>query len=228
MKKVLFYLAILGGALVILSGCTGVTPVLTNNSAAIKNQNTSSNLNTLVVNQQSDVNISAHTTSSEYVSPLDRSGERITKKPFGIYITPATSPVQPERFTGYHTGSDFEIFPGEENSAVTIKAFCTGRVVYKQWVSGYGGVFIQQCSVENKTVTVLYGHLKLSSIILVVGNNLKAGDTIGELGQAKSRDTDGERKHLHLAIHIGSTINVKGYVRNQSDLNGWLDPQKYL
>jgi hypothetical protein len=32
----------------------------------------------------------------------------LQKKPFGIYITPENSPVQPENFTGYHTGIDVE------------------------------------------------------------------------------------------------------------------------
>lgn len=187
------------------------------------NSNISTNKNTNVaaaVNQVAPV--------SELVFPLDRPAERISKKPFGIHITPKTSPVQPERFTGYHTGADFEIFPGEENSAVPVRAFCTGTVAYKQWVSGYGGVFIQRCTVDNQTVTVLYGHLKLSSITASVGDSLKAGDRIGELGQANSHDTDGERRHLHFSIHTGSTINVKGYVSRQSDLSGWLNPQNYL
>src|SRR3989338_10346295 len=48
--------------------------------------------------------------------PLDNSSERVTKKPFGKYITPADSPVQPERFSGYHTGADFEVFSNEINT----------------------------------------------------------------------------------------------------------------
>jgi murein DD-endopeptidase MepM/ murein hydrolase activator NlpD len=193
-------------------------------SVVVSNQNS----NTAVVNENSNATVNANVVMSEFVSPLDRSTERITKKPFGIHITPGTSPVQPERFSGYHTGADFETFSDEADTAVTVKAFCGGKVVYKQWVSGYGGVFIQQCTVDNQTVTVLYGHLKLSSITARLGDGLKAGDTIGELGQAGSRDTDGERKHLHFGIHKGSTINVKGYVSAQGDLSGWLDPQKYL
>lgn len=42
------------------------------------------------------------------VLPIAEFEKRITKKPFGIYITPQNSPVQPERFTGYHTGVDVE------------------------------------------------------------------------------------------------------------------------
>ena len=38
---------------------------------------------------------------SEFQSPLDRAGERVTKKPFGKFVTPQNSPVQPEKFYGY-------------------------------------------------------------------------------------------------------------------------------
>jgi hypothetical protein len=38
-----------------------------------------------------------------FVAPLDRASGRVTKKPFGIFVTPQNSPVQPERFRGFHT-----------------------------------------------------------------------------------------------------------------------------
>jgi murein DD-endopeptidase MepM/ murein hydrolase activator NlpD len=232
MKKALFSLVIVGGVLLMASGCTQRTAKTATSSLNINtsvNSSISENVNVVInANMNSSSVVNSVPLQNGFVTPLDRPTERITKKPFGIYITPATSPVQPERFTGYHTGADFEILPGEENTAVVVKAFCPGRVVYKQWVSGYGGVFIQQCSVDNQIVTVLYGHLKLSSITAGVGDSLSTGDAIGELGQGASHDTDGERKHLHFSIHKGNSINVKGYVSQRSDLNGWLDPQKYL
>src|SRR5947209_4518700 len=43
---------------------------------------------------------------------------RVTKKPFGIYVNPANSPVQPERFSGYHTGADAEY--GEVSADVPV------------------------------------------------------------------------------------------------------------
>ncbi len=79
---------------------------------------------------------------------------------------------------------------------------------------------------DGQSVTVLYGHLKLSSLAAAVGDNLQTGEVIGELGQAGSHDTDGERKHLHFGISKDTTINVRGYVNNESDLNNWLDFQK--
>jgi murein DD-endopeptidase MepM/ murein hydrolase activator NlpD len=226
MKKTSLLIGLILASALFLTACAGK-----NTNQAPVNTTSNSNQSVAAVNQvlnNNTVAANTNTVTSEFVSPLDRPAERITKKPFGIYITPRTSPVQPERFSGYHTGADFETFPDEANSAVVVKVFCAGRVVYKQWVSGYGGVFIQQCTVADQAATVLYGHLKLASISARVGDTLKAGDSIGELGQGFSHDTDGERKHLHFSIYKGSTINVKGYVSKQSDLSGWLDPQKFL
>ncbi|MFH0873352.1 MAG: M23 family metallopeptidase [Candidatus Komeilibacteria bacterium] len=169
-----------------------------------------------------------NTNASTFSLPLDRALERITKKPFGIYITPQNSPVQPEKFSGYHTGVDFETFAEEANTQVTIKTICAGKVIYKQRVSGYGGVFIQSCEYNGEAITVLYGHLALSTIQLKVGDEIKAGTVIGYLGAGYSYDTDGERKHLHLGIHKGSAVELKGYVQSASELSGWLDGQKLL
>lgn len=52
---------------------------------------------------------------------------RITKKPFGIYITPQNSPVQPERFSGYHTGDDAEY--GDVAADVPVYAVYDGQIV---------------------------------------------------------------------------------------------------
>lgn len=156
--------------------------------------------------------------------PLENSKERITKKKFGDYITPENSPVQPERFTGFHTGVDFEVFEDELETEVSVKAVCTGKIVYKNQVSGYGGVLIQECILENQTVTILYGHLNLASINKKSQENLEEGELIGFLGKGYSTETDGERKHLHLAIHKGEEINLLGYVQNQADLENWINP----
>ena len=152
----------------------------------------------------------------------------MTKKPFGIYITPKTSPVQPEKFQGYHTGTDFEIFPEELNIDVPVRAICNGKIAVKRFASGYGGVLVQNCELNNQPITVIYGHLKLASIGNIAGDTLNAGDEIGILGKAYSSETDGERKHLHLGIHKGSSINILGYVQSKSELSGWIDPCLYV
>jgi len=156
--------------------------------------------------------------------PLDGAGLRVTKKPFGIYIDPATSPVQPERFRGYHTGADFEIFPGEQDTAVSVRAVCQGTIAVKEHASGYGGVVVERCTIGGGPVTVVYGHLALASAAPMVGATVGQGDVIGLLGAAGSADTDGERKHLHLGIHKGAAIDILGYVSGKQLLTGWLDP----
>lgn len=166
--------------------------------------------------------------TSAWQPPLDRAGERVTKKYFGIYITPQNSPVQPERFTGYHTGADFEIFPEELNAIVPVRAICSGQLKLKEYASGYGGVAVQACQLDNSPVTVIYGHLKLASITPTVGENITVGETIGVLGADKSVETDGERKHLHLGIHRGSAVNILGYVASQTELQNWIDPCLYV
>lgn len=133
-------------------------PVNTNFSA---NTSTTENIN---IPEQANTNLANISQVPEFQSPLDRPKERITKKTFGIYITPQNSPVQPERFTGYHTGVDFEILPGEENVPVTVKAFCDGKLIQKGTASGYGGYAVQACSIAGQSTTVVYGHLDLATI----------------------------------------------------------------
>ncbi|HBH46156.1 MAG: hypothetical protein A2445_03640 [Candidatus Jacksonbacteria bacterium RIFOXYC2_FULL_44_29] len=161
--------------------------------------------------------------------PIADALSRIAKKPFGIKISPQNSPISPERFSGYHTGVDFETLATEKDTAVPVYAICTGSLTLKKWVSGYGGVVVQKCQLENQTVTVIYGHLKLESVKASVDDlEISAGDQLGILGQGYTAETDGERKHLHLGIHQGTAINIRGYVQTQPELDDWLDPQKYL
>ncbi len=152
---------------------------------------------------------------------------RITKKPFGIRIDPATSPVQPERFSGYHSGADFELFTGEDPSAITIPALCEGQITYSGTVNGYGGVAIQTCTLAGEDVTVLYGHLAASSL-KAKGTQLAKGDAIGVLGKDKSDETDGERAHLHLSVHRGSSNELRGYAQSEDELSAWMDPVPFL
>ncbi len=159
--------------------------------------------------------------------PLDRALERITKKPFGIQIFKANSPVQPEKFSGFHTGTDLETFENEQDKDIQVRAICEGKILLKKQASGYGGVAVQECQLNSQSVTVIYGHLKFSSI-KAQGTLLKAGDILGILGKGYSSETDGERKHLHLAVHKGVSVNILGYVQKQEDLENWFDPLEFL
>ncbi|HTX86626.1 MAG TPA: M23 family metallopeptidase [Candidatus Nanoarchaeia archaeon] len=160
--------------------------------------------------------------------PIADALARITKKPFGIYVSPGHSPVNPERFTGYHTGVDFEAFASEASSAVPVYAICAGTLAIKETARGYGGMAVERCRIGGQNVTVVYGHLKLTSITAKVGEKLSAGEELAILGKGYSAETDGERKHLHLGIHKGTTINTSGYVSAAAQLSGWIDVVQYL
>jgi len=160
--------------------------------------------------------------------PISGALARVTKKPFGIKISPKDSPVSPERFSGYHTGVDFETTLSEQKTDVSIMAVCDGNLIYKNWVNGYGGVVIESCKIDKQEVTIIYGHLRLASISQKTGGKLVAGKSFAVLGKGFSTETNGERKHLHLGIHLGSKINFLGYAQVKSDLINWLDITKYL
>jgi hypothetical protein len=195
------------------------------------NQNTnsvSSNADTLPVNVNSPITELVNATIGPFQPPLDRAAERVTKKPFGLFITPQNSPIQPERFRGYHTGADFEIFPEELDADVAVQTICAGPLLQKRTAGGYGGVAIQSCSLDGQPITVIYGHLKLTGITANTGDMLAAGAALGLLGDDHSTETDGERKHLHLGIHRGPAVNILGYVGTSSELAGWIDPCLYV
>jgi len=81
---------------------------------------------------------------------------------------------------------------------------------------------------EGEPITVVYGHLKLDSIKVALGDDIAIGEALGVLGKAYSPETSGERKHLHLGFHKGIEINILGYVSKKSALSGWLDPTIFL
>ena len=182
----------------------------------------------VVGNQQVGSATATKPNASVVVPPVEGALARVTKKPFGIYVSPGNSPVSPERFQGYHTGVDFETTAAEQDIDVTVSAICAGPLLLKEWASGYGGVAVQSCRLGTQEVTVIYGHLRLSSISVAVRQELKPGQPLGVLGRGYSTETDGERKHLHLGIHQGLAIDIRGYVQNQADLGQWLDVRNYL
>ncbi len=163
--------------------------------------------------------LSEKETAAEFVLPL--SADRVTKKPFGLKVDPKNSPVSPEKFSGYHTGTDFETTDADPDD-VSIVASCSGKVVYKGTVSGYGGVVVTSCTYQGENVTALYGHLRLSSVSLRVGDTLTAGSSFAVLGTGYSAETDGERRHLHFSLHRGSSVELKGYVQTEDALKDWI------
>lgn len=164
----------------------------------------------------------------EIVWPISKPLERITKKPFGIKISPQNSPVSPERFTGIHTGTDFEVLPGEEGLDAPVNAICTGEVLRKQFGPGYGGMIVQSCNIDSTPVVVTYGHLSLESSPVKIGDILEVGQFLANLGKGFSTETDRERKHLHLGIHKGTGVVTSGYIANEPDLEKYLNIQDLL
>jgi len=207
-KKIFIYLLF---SAMILTACSKTSP-LSNEKQSIQN-----NFNDFSTETNNDEN-------KLIQEPIDDAIARATKKPFGVKISPDNSPVSPEKFSGYHTGVDFETFPNEAELDINIYAICAGPIILKRYVSGYGGVIVQQCALDNDNVTVVYGHLRLSSISSELNQILKQGQQIGMLGQGFSAETDGEKKHLHLGIHKGQTINLLGYVETSNLLDEWIDP----
>lgn len=169
-----------------------------------------------------------HNDSSSLQYPINDAVKRVTKKPFGIKVSQTNSPVIPERFNGFHNAVDFEILNGEELTAVKISSICGGTLLNKQQVNGYGGLATQSCLINDELVTVLYGHLDLSSISPNANDYLAPGDFVGYLGTANSQETDGERKHLHLGIKKGQSSDIRGYVATSSELSEWLDFLKLI
>lgn len=162
------------------------------------------------------------------VRPMENFFERITKKPFGIYITPQTSPIQPEKFTGYHTGADAETTAAEKDANLPVMAVTKGTVVFAGHVNGYGGVIIIRHTIDGQTVTGLYGHLRISSFKVGKNDGVRVGQPIAVLGTGYSSETDGERKHLHFGLIKGATISYRGYVSSKNQLSAWEDPVAWL
>jgi murein DD-endopeptidase MepM/ murein hydrolase activator NlpD len=159
--------------------------------------------------------------NSTFIEPIAEFKSRITKKPFGIYVSPKNSPVHPEKFTGYHTGVDVEY---EDNlNDVPTFAINDGEIAYSGYVNGYGGVIVLRTVLNEKRYMVLYGHLNTQSMVRQ-GSHVAKGQTLGILGKGYSQETDGERKHLHFSIYNDDSINFHGYVSTKKELESWNNP----
>lgn len=190
------------------------------NNTQTENKNIE-NKNVAAVNSQPSTN--QPSTTSKLLEPTEGFLQRITLKPFGIYITPATSPVQPERFTGYHTGADAE-FTDMQGKVVEVKAITSGTVVVSRTTSGYGGVLVIRYDINGQQILTLYGHLDPSSLV-AVNTDVTAGQIIGKLGEGYTAATDYERKHLHFGMLKGTTVDLRGYVSTEKELlAGWYNP----
>ena len=155
---------------------------------------------------------------AEVVLPVTGYASRRTYKVFGEYIQ--------DRFTGYHVGDDVEFADMKER--IPAVAIARGVVQKISTVSGYGGVVVIAHEVGGETVTALYGHLDIAQSPLKQGLAVAAGDYIAPLGENKSKETDGERKHLHFALHKGDDLKLNGYEQDPAKLDDWINPTDFF
>lgn len=153
---------------------------------------------------------------------------RVTKKSFGSFITPATSLIPNDRFTGYHTGADFEVLANEDEQTMVVQAVCAGTIKRADWVSGYGGVIVQSCTLYNEPITVLYSHLNQATFTVQTGDRVTTGTPLASLGKGNTSQTDNERAHLHLSAHKGADVVLAGYTATKDGLVNWIDPLQLL
>lgn len=155
-----------------------------------------------------------------FTPPINQFKQRVTKKFFGTFVTPGNSPVSPERFTGFHTGVDVEYADVTDN--VPVFAIADGMVVTSEYALGYGGVIVIKHEASGRTLFAIYGHLRPESLVKT-GRAVTRGEKIGVLGTGYSRETDGERRHLHFGVANSNTI--LGYVSSKAALLAtWIDP----
>ncbi len=168
------------------------------------------------------------TVTSNVVYPLIGFVSRITKKPFGIHITPSTSPVQPERFSGWHSGADAEVTADEVGHDVPVYAIAAGTIRLARVADGYGGIMIVEHTIGSETVSAVYGHVRLSSIKKAVGDVVASAEQMAVLGRGGTEETDGERQHLHFGLLPGRSTNLQGYASRERGLTAWLNPLDWL
>lgn len=159
-----------------------------------------------------------------FAEPIAEFEKRITKKPFGIHITPETSPVPHDRFAGYHTGVDVEY--EDVVADVPVRAIADGEVIVSTFASGYGGVVVLRHNMFGEEILGLYGHLDPASLASR-GKEMKKSDVLGILGEGYTKETDGVRKHLHFAILRQNSVDLRGYVKDINDLTQWYDPLSF-
>ncbi len=166
--------------------------------------------------------------TSSVVYPMDNFVGRVTKKTFGQYITPTNSPIQPERFTGYHTAVDAETTAAEQGTDVPVYAIADGLIRSARTASGYGGVMLVEYTVNHETVTAVYGHIRLASVRKPAGASVRQAEQLAVLGSGGTAETDSERMHLHFGLLKGKSTDIRGYVSHESDLSAWYDPLAWL
>lgn len=154
------------------------------------------------------------------VYPIDDYVNRTTFKLFNQEVH--------DRFNGWHVADDLEITEDELEKDIPVYAIADGKVIYRNWLSGYGGVLILQHEIDGQRIQSLYGHINLNDTRPQLGEFVRIGTKLATLGADKSIQTDNERKHLHFALYPGTTLRLNGYEPSPANIDNWINPTKYL
>lgn len=172
---------------------------------------------------------------AQWYYPTDKYYKRQTVKGFAEFIDDnfylGKEKLFPyNRFYGYHAAVDLEVFSDEIDKKIPVYAVTSGTITYIGVLSGYGGVILEE--LDNENYTVLYGHVKIKSLSIKVGDHITVESDpiiLTYLGDQFSSETSKERKHLHFGIYKGTDFYFKGHEGALAQLEKkWLDPNRFL
>ncbi len=172
---------------------------------------------------------------AKWYYPMDKYYERQTIKGFGEFIDDnfyrGKEKLFPyNKFYGYHTAVDLEVFSNEIEKKVPVYAMSSGIITYIGTLSGYGGVILEE--LDNENATVLYGHVKIKNLSIKVGDRITVENNpiiLTFLGEQFSSETSKERKHLHFGVYNGVGLYFRGHESSLSQVGKkWYDPNKFL
>jgi murein DD-endopeptidase MepM/ murein hydrolase activator NlpD len=123
----------------------------------------------------------------------------------------------------FHVGED----SGWLFAGMGVHAVMEGRVALIQHEESWGCLVCVESALPDKTVVcAYYGHLS-SNLDVTVGQIVKMGDRLGEIGPPFSLENGGYRSHLHLGIEkapIGTAV-IAGY---DEHIGHWYDPVTFI
>jgi murein DD-endopeptidase MepM/ murein hydrolase activator NlpD len=135
------------------------------------------------------------------------------KQPFSSFALPGV----------WHVGED----SGWLFAGMPIHSIMDGRVALIQHEESWGCLVCIESMLPNKQIVCsYYGHLS-SNLDVAVGQILKEGDKLGEIGPSFSLENGGYRSHLHLGIEKASIKNavIAGYDEN---IAHWFNPVEFI
>jgi hypothetical protein len=127
----------------------------------------------------------------------------------------------------YHMGVDVGADGG---SGAPVYAIANGIVREAQQRSQFGlVVLIEHFTAAGSSYVSLYGHLDPTVVVVVPGQIVATGDTIGQLGTAENNG--GWTPHLHFGIHKSAYTGdwvYYGHVHDSATADEWYDPETFI